>query len=185
MNLLQEIEQSQKKPAKAISKFSVGDTVRVHFHIVEGDKERIQVFEGVVIGRKGKDGPQARFTVRRVAYNEGVERVFPLHSPRVEKVEVVREGHVRRAKLHYLRELAGKAARVKAKGRSASKKAAEMALAINGDPEAVEETPDEVEPKVAVPEEAATEEDAPDTEVQDSTDSEAASEESGTKEESS
>ena len=160
MNLLQEIEQGQKKSAKAISKFNVGDTVRVHFRIVEGDKERIQIFEGVVIGRKGKEGPQARFTVRRVAYNEGVERVFPLHSPRVEKVEVVREGHVRRAKLHYLRELAGKAARVKAKGRSASKKAEELALAVNGDPDAVEETPAEVAPEEAAPEESAPEAEA-------------------------
>ena len=160
MNLLHEIEQSQKKPAKAISKFNVGDTVRVHFRIVEGDKERIQIFEGVVIGRKGKEGPQARFTVRRVAYNEGVERVFPLHSPRVEKVEVIREGHVRRAKLHYLRDLAGKAARVKAKGRSASKKAAEVSLAVNGDPDAVEETPDEVAPEAAAPEEATPEAEA-------------------------
>ena len=157
MNLLHEIEQGQKKPAKDISKFNVGDTVRVHFRIVEGDKERIQIFEGVVIGRKGKEGPQARFTLRRVAYNEGVERVFPLHSPRVEKVEVIREGHVRRAKLHYLRDLAGKAARVKAKGRSASKKAAEVSLAVNGDPDAVEETPDEVAPEAAAPEEAASE----------------------------
>jgi len=160
VNLLQEIEQGQKKSAKAISKFNVGDTVRVHFRIVEGDKERIQIFEGVVIGRKGKEGPQARFTVRRVAYNEGVERVFPLHSPRVEKVEVVREGHVRRAKLHYLRELAGKAARVKAKGRSASKKAEELALAVNGDPDAVEETPAEVAPEEAAPEESAPEAEA-------------------------
>lgn len=154
MNLLHEIEQGQKKPAKDISKFNVGDTVRVHFRIVEGDKERIQIFEGVVIGRKGKEGPQARFTVRRVAYNVGVERVFPLHSPRVESVEVIREGHVRRAKLHYLRDLAGKAARVKGKGRAAAAKSAAMTIAVDGDPAAVEATPEEVAPEAAAKDEA-------------------------------
>ncbi len=106
------------KPKDQVPQFKVGDTVRVHFRIVEGDKERVQIFEGVVIGRKGGEGAQARFTVRRLSYNEGVERVFPLHSPRVEDVEVIREGTVRRAKLHYLRERSGKAARVRAKGRS-------------------------------------------------------------------
>lgn len=105
-----------------IPKFNVGDTVRVHFRIVEGEKERIQVFEGVVICRKNGEGPNGTFTVRRVAFNEGVERVFPLHSPRVEKVQVTREGEVRRAKLYYLRDRVGKAARVKAKQRSTSTK---------------------------------------------------------------
>jgi large subunit ribosomal protein L19 len=122
VNALEELKQSVKKPAKDVPKFGIGDTVRVHFRIVEGEKERIQVFEGVVIGRKGGEGPEARFTVRRVVFGEGVERVFPLHSPRVEKVEVVREGHVRRAKLYYLRERSGKAARVKAGKRVASGK---------------------------------------------------------------
>jgi len=118
VNALQELKQSQMKPESDIPKFNIGDTVRVHFRIIEGEKERIQVFEGVVIGRKGGEQPDARFTVRRVAYGEGVERIFPLHSPRVEKVEVTREGKVRRAKLFYLRERSGKAARVKAKGRA-------------------------------------------------------------------
>lgn len=118
MKILDEIGMSQMKPKDQIPQFKVGDTVRVHFRIVEGEKERIQVFEGTVIARKGGESPQARFTVRRLAYNEGVERVFPLHSPRVEKVEVVREGRVRRAKLHYLRSRSGKAARVKARARS-------------------------------------------------------------------
>lgn len=135
MNLMKEVQQRQLKPPDKVPKFKVGDTVRVHFRIVEGEKERIQVFEGVVIGRKGGEGPHARFTVRRVAFNEGVERVFPLHSPRVERVEVVREGHVRRAKLYYLRERSGKAARVKGKGRAAAEKErAEMAAAENGPP---------------------------------------------------
>ena len=118
MKRVAELREKQKKPQDKIPVFNVGDTVRVHFRIVEGEKERIQVFEGVVIGRKGKESPEACFTVRRVAFGEGVERVFPLHSPRVEKVEVTREGKVRRAKLYYLRERSGKAARVKAKGRS-------------------------------------------------------------------
>jgi large subunit ribosomal protein L19 len=119
VNVIAEIEQAQLK--KDVPQFNIGDTVRVHYRIVEGDKERIQIFEGVVIARKGAESAVGNFTVRRVAHNEGVERVFPLHSPRVEKVEVVREGHVRRAKLHYLRERSGKAARVKQKARGMGK----------------------------------------------------------------
>lgn len=111
--LIQELNQAQMK--QELPQFRVGDTVRVHFRIVEGEKERIQVYEGVCIGRKGGEGPHATFTVRRVAFGEGVERVFPLHSPRVEKVEVTREGQVRRAKLYFLRDRVGKGARVKAK----------------------------------------------------------------------
>jgi large subunit ribosomal protein L19 len=113
-NIIAEIEKSQLK--SDIPEFAVGDTVKVHVLIVEGDKERTQIFEGVVIARANGTGSQANFTVRRISYNEGVERVFPLHSPRVAKIEVVRKGHVRRAKLHYLRDRSGKAARVKAKG---------------------------------------------------------------------
>lgn len=116
MNAIQELSQAQKKAE--VPKFNVGDTVKVHFRIVEGEKERIQIFEGVVIARTGGEGPMARFTVRRVAYNEGVERQFPLHSPRVEDVEVIREASVRRAKLYYLRDRSGKSARVKAKARA-------------------------------------------------------------------
>ncbi len=117
MNVLDEIKNEQMKAADQIPKFNVGDTVKVHFRIVEGEKERIQIFEGVVISRKGGETAEAKFTVRRVAFNEGVERIFPLHSPRVERVEVTREGKTRRAKLYYLRERSGKAARVKAKER--------------------------------------------------------------------
>ena len=123
MKALAELSAAQRKQDEQIPKFNVGDTARVHFRIVEGEKERIQVFEGVVIGRKNGESPNATFTVRRVAFGEGVERVFPLHSPRVEKVDVTREGSVRRAKLYYLRERSGKAARVKAKGRTTTKKA--------------------------------------------------------------
>ena len=100
-----ESEQFRKEPAN----FSVGDSVRVHTKVVEGDKERIQIFSGVVIGRRGR-GLNATFTVRRISYGEGVERVFPLHSPRVDKVEIEREGMVRRAKLTYLRKRIGKGA---------------------------------------------------------------------------
>ena len=100
-----ESEQFRKEPAK----FNVGDTVRVHTKVVEGDKERIQIFSGVVIGRRGR-GLNETFTVRRISYGEGVERIFPLHSPRIEKVEVERHGEVRRAKLTYLRKRIGKGA---------------------------------------------------------------------------
>ena len=92
-----------------LTPFSVGDTVRVHTRVVEGDKERIQIFAGVVIGRKGR-GLNETFTVRRISYGEGVERVFPLHSPRIARVEVEQQGRVRRAKLNYLRTRKGKEA---------------------------------------------------------------------------
>jgi large subunit ribosomal protein L19 len=95
-----------------IPEFKVGDTIRVHAKIIEGDKERIQVFEGVVISR-ANGGNRATFTVRKISYGVGVERIFPLHSPRIDKIEVVTRGKVRRAKLYYLRELSGKAARIK------------------------------------------------------------------------
>ncbi len=100
-----ESEQFRKEPAN----FAVGDSVRVHTKVVEGDKERIQVFSGVVIGRRGR-GLNETFTVRRISYGEGVERVFPIHSPRVDKVEVERKGSVRRAKLTYLRKRLGRGA---------------------------------------------------------------------------
>jgi large subunit ribosomal protein L19 len=100
-----ESEQFRKDDAK----FNVGDSVRVHTKVVEGDKERIQIFAGVVIGRRGR-GLNSTFTVRRISYGEGVERVFPVHSPRVDKIEVEREGQVRRAKLTYLRKRIGKGA---------------------------------------------------------------------------
>lgn len=100
-----ESEQFRKAPLK----FEVGDTVRVHTKVIEGDKERIQIFSGIVIGRRGR-GLNSTFTVRRISYGEGVERIFPVHSPRVDKVEVERHGSVRRAKLHYLRDRVGKSA---------------------------------------------------------------------------
>jgi len=105
--LLDKIEKEQYR--KEALNFNVGDTVRVHTKVVEGEKERIQVFSGVVIGRRGH-GLNEMFTVRRISYGEGVERVFPVHSPRVEKIEVERRGDVRRAKLTYLRKRIGKGA---------------------------------------------------------------------------
>jgi len=121
-NVIDELEKEQIK--KKVPEFRVGDTVRVHVRISETEEKRkagkvttekrtrIQVFEGTVIGRKGT-GVRETFTVRRVAFGVGLERVFPVHSPVVEKIEVVREGHVRRAKLYYLRERVGKATRVR------------------------------------------------------------------------
>ncbi len=94
--------------------FGAGDTVRVHVRVVEGEKERTQVFEGVVIRRRGEGG-RASFTVRRISYGVGVERTFPLHSPRIERIETMRHGRIRRSKLYYLRGLAGKAARLREK----------------------------------------------------------------------
>jgi large subunit ribosomal protein L19 len=105
--LLDKIEKEQYRKDSPV--FNVGDSVRVHTKVVEGDKERIQVFAGVVIGRRGH-GLNESFTVRRISYGEGVERVFPVHSPRVDKIEVERKGDVRRAKLTYLRQRIGKKA---------------------------------------------------------------------------
>jgi large subunit ribosomal protein L19 len=105
--ILDKIESEQFRKERA--DFGVGDSVRVHTKVVEGDKERIQIFSGVVIGKRGH-GLNETFTVRRISYGEGVERVFPLHSPRVDKIEVERKGHVRRAKLTYLRKRLGKGA---------------------------------------------------------------------------
>ena len=109
MNIVGQLEaQQSKQDAPALRP---GETVRVHVKVVEGEKERTQVFEGLVIGMSGS-GSRAVFTVRKVSYGVGVERIFPLHSPRIEKVEVVARGKVRRAKLYYLRERSGKAARL-------------------------------------------------------------------------
>jgi large subunit ribosomal protein L19 len=107
MHIIEKIEREQFK--SDITPFRVGDTVKVHTRVVEGDKERIQLFSGIVIGRRGA-GLNACFTVRRISYGEGVERMFPLHSPRIAKIEVERAGDVRRAKLNYLRNRKGKQA---------------------------------------------------------------------------
>ena len=112
MNNIETLEKEQLR--SDIPEFAPGDTVRVHAKIVEGTRERIQIFEGVVIARQGT-GVRETFTVRRISYGIGVERMFPVHSPRIEKIEVVRRGIVRRAKLYYLRKLTGKAARIREK----------------------------------------------------------------------
>jgi len=112
MDLISSIEKEQVR--QDIPDFKPGDTVKVHVKVVEGGKERIQVFEGVVIKRRG-GGLRETFTVRRVSYGVGVERTFPLHSPRLDRIEVTRRGRVRRARLFYLRGLRGKAARIKEK----------------------------------------------------------------------
>jgi large subunit ribosomal protein L19 len=106
-NIITKIEAEQLK--KEVTAFRVGDTVKVHTRVIEGDKERIQIFAGIVIARKGSSLNEA-FTVRKISYGEGVERVFPLHSPKVAKVEVTKTGRVRRARLHYLRGRKGKEA---------------------------------------------------------------------------
>ena len=107
MTTIQKIESEHFK--SDTTPFQVGDTIKVHTRVVEGDKERIQIYSGIVIGRKGA-GINENFTVRRVSYGEGVERVFPIHSPRIAKIEVERRGAVRRAKLNYLRSRKGKSA---------------------------------------------------------------------------
>jgi large subunit ribosomal protein L19 len=111
MNPIEAIEQEQLR--SDIPDFKSGDTVKIHVKVVEGEKERIQVFQGIVI-RKSGGANRATFTVRKVSYGVGVERTFPLHSPRIDRIEVVTKGQVRRAKLYYLRDLSGKAARISA-----------------------------------------------------------------------
>lgn len=112
MDILKALEQEQLRTD--VPDFKPGDTVRVHVKVVEGNRERIQAFEGTVIKRQGS-GARETFTVRRISYGVGVERTFPVHAPRVEKIELVRRGIVRRAKLYYLRSLTGKAARIREK----------------------------------------------------------------------
>ena len=112
MDAIRLVEASQLK--KDRGEFGPGDTVRVHVKVIEGEKERLQAFEGVVIRKRGESA-RASFTVRRISYGVGVERTFHLHSPRIERVEIVRRGQVRRSKLYYLRGLAGKAARLRQK----------------------------------------------------------------------
>jgi large subunit ribosomal protein L19 len=140
-----ESEQFRKNPID----FGVGDSVRVHTKVVEGDKERIQVFAGVVIGQRGR-GLNSTFTVRRISYGEGVERIFPTHSPRVDKVEVERKGSVRRAKLTYLRKRLGKGATLvkELEGRSA---AADNAAAKKAAKAAAKAAPEAAKAETAAP----------------------------------
>ena len=112
MDIIQALEQQQRK--QDIPEFGVGDNVKVHYRITEGNRERIQVFQGDVIRRHGH-GSRETFTVRKLSFNVGVERTFPVHSPKIDKIERVRIGDVRRAKLYYLRDKVGKAAKIKEK----------------------------------------------------------------------
>lgn len=106
--IIQKLDQEQKKTN--IPDFGPGDSVKVHTRVVEGDKERVQIFAGIVLARRNGNNLNAAFTVRKISYGEGVERVFPLHTPRISKIEIVKRGKVRRAKLHYLRKRQGKEA---------------------------------------------------------------------------
>jgi large subunit ribosomal protein L19 len=124
MNIVGAVEEGFKKD---ITAFNIGDTVRVSVKVIEGDKERIQPFDGVVIARRGGNTRET-FTVRKISFGIGVERIFPLYSPSVEKIEVLKRGSVRRAKLYYLRGKKGKAAKVKEKERFFSTKAAEAEM---------------------------------------------------------
>ena len=126
MNLLQTIEQEQVDKLVAergVPEFGPGDTIKVSVKVVEGDRERVQAFEGVCIARKNA-GINSNFTLRKISYGEGVERIFPLYSPRITAIEVVRRGKVRRAKLYYLRGRTGKAARITERSRSSHETAA-------------------------------------------------------------
>jgi large subunit ribosomal protein L19 len=129
MNLLQQLEQEQVDKLAAlrpIPEFQPGDTLRVGVKVVEGERERIQVFEGVCIGRKNA-GVNSNFTLRKISYGEGVERIFPLYSPRITSIDVVRRGVVRRAKLYYLRGLTGKRARITERARDTARPGAKRA----------------------------------------------------------
>ena len=126
MNIVQQIEKEQVEKLSSerpVPEFGPGDTVRVNVRVVEGTRERVQAYEGVCIARKN-DGLNSAFTVRKISYGEGVERVFPLYSPRLDSIEVIRRGKVRRAKLYYLRGRRGKSARIAEKNTWAKSKAA-------------------------------------------------------------
>jgi large subunit ribosomal protein L19 len=135
--IIQRLERKQLK--KDTGNFRVGDTVRVHTRVVEGEKERIQVFTGTVIARKGT-GISETFSVHRVAYGEGMERVFPLHSPRIAKIEIMKEGDVRRGKLYYLRGTSGKKSKVK--GRIGARRGALQRTTSEEQPQDIANTPE-------------------------------------------
>jgi large subunit ribosomal protein L19 len=132
MDAISRIEKEQMK--KEIPSFRIGDTVRVQVKVIEGNRERLQAFEGIVIARRGKNNRET-ITVRKVSYGVGVERVFPLHSPFIEGIHVVREGHVRRAKLYYLRGLKGRSARVAERGANVAAEAPGKVESVAEEPE--------------------------------------------------
>ncbi|HUC10063.1 MAG TPA: 50S ribosomal protein L19 [Stellaceae bacterium] len=144
MNLLQQLEAEQVEKLAAIRpvpKFEPGDTVRVSLRVVEGERERIQAFEGVCIGRKNA-GINSSFTLRKISYGEGVERVFPLYSPRITAIDVVRRGVVRRAKLYYLRGRTGKAARIAERARDSGRQEPAAARAPSAPSAAADNRPE-------------------------------------------
>ncbi len=142
---IESVTADQLKAAEAFPVFGVGDTINVHVRIIEGDKERIQVFQGVLIGQRGR-GINRTITVRRIVANEGVERIFPLHSPRIAKIEVVRRGDARRAKLYFLRERIGKSRRLRDQRRGLKHAKAETpAPAVPEEPIPDVEPPESVE----------------------------------------
>ena len=132
-SIIPQIEAIERAQKRALPTFRVGDTVRVHYRIREGEKERVQIFQGIVI-RRSSGGIGATFAVRKVSYGVGVERIFPLHSPRIETIEVASRGRVRRARLYYLRELEGKKARLRESTRTELTDAADAAIAA-GEPD--------------------------------------------------
>jgi large subunit ribosomal protein L19 len=170
-NIIESIERAQLRDG--IPQFKAGDTVRVHFQVIEGQRRRVQVFEGIVIKRQGA-GARETFTVRKQSFGVGVERTFPLHSPKIERIEVVAIGDVRRAKLYYLREKVGKKARVREKqqrpGAAPAARPVEVSeVATQGSPAATE--PADVERQVAAAPEAESGVEAPKVPVE--TDAEA------------
>src|SRR3954468_14012202 len=151
-NVIESIERAQ---LRKVPRFKAGDTVRVHFQVIEGARRRVQVYEGIVIKRQGS-GVRETFTVRKQSFGVGVERTFPLHSPKIEKIEVLAIGDVNRAKLYYLRERVGKKARVREKQHTRPRKGARAAVAappvVVPEPEPVVEAAAEAEPEaVTVP----------------------------------
>jgi len=162
MNIIQQLEQEQiakLTEGKAIPEFSPGDTVKVNVKVVEGNRERVQAYEGVCIARKN-DGLNSHFVVRKISYGEGVERIFPLYSPNIASIEVIRRGDVRRAKLYYLRDRRGKSARIaeQTSGYSAKVTAAEREVAATEKAAAVEAQKAAKAAKAAAAEAAKTEE---------------------------
>jgi large subunit ribosomal protein L19 len=156
MNAIETIEQRQLR--KGLPRFKAGDSVRVHFRVIEGARSRVQVFEGVVIKRQGA-GVRETFTVRKQSFGVGVERTFPLHSPKIERIEVVQIGDVSRAKLYYLREKVGKKARVRAKQYGGKLSSADAVEALEEAPEEAPEAEAETveEPVAEQPEGSADE----------------------------
>jgi large subunit ribosomal protein L19 len=165
MNAIETIEQRQLR--KGLPRFKAGDTVRVHFRVIEGSRSRVQVFEGIVIKRQGA-GARETFTVRKQSFGVGVERAFPLHSPKIEKIEVVQIGDVSRAKLYYLREKVGRKARVRAKQYGGKVLSADVDEAAEEAPEEAPEAQGETvdEPAAEQPEASGDEQPEPDAEEQ-------------------